>query len=74
MASARSPATRSATSSSATRSSAATTGSDLKLTIDASLQAETERVLNELGQTYDPDGATAIVMDPKTSEVLAMAN
>ncbi len=53
---------------------AATTGSDLKLTIDASLQAETERILDQVGDTYSPDGATAIVMDPKTSEVLAMAN
>ena len=27
-----------------------------------------------VGETYQPDGATAIVMDPRTSEVLAMAN
>jgi cell division protein FtsI/penicillin-binding protein 2 len=53
---------------------AASTGSDLKLTLDASLQAETERVLTGIGETYTPDGATAIVMDPRTSEVLAMAN
>ncbi|MDX6583114.1 MAG: hypothetical protein QOI10_2298 [Solirubrobacterales bacterium] len=53
---------------------AAATGADLKLSLDASLQAETERVLDGVGQTYSPDGATAIVMDPRTSEVLAMAN
>jgi cell division protein FtsI/penicillin-binding protein 2 len=53
---------------------AAATGSDLKLTLDASLQAETERVLAGIGQTYQPDGATAIVMDPRSSEILAMAN
>ena len=53
---------------------AAGTGSDLELTLDAALQAETERVLAEVGQTYTPDGATAIVMDPRSSDVLAMAN
>jgi cell division protein FtsI/penicillin-binding protein 2 len=53
---------------------ASATGSDLKLTLDATLQAETERVLGGIGQAYSPDGATAIVMDPRTSEVLAMAN
>jgi len=52
---------------------AAAAGSDMKLTLDASLQAETERVLAGIGQTYSPDGATAIVMDPRSSEVLAMA-
>ncbi len=50
------------------------TGADLQLSLDASLQAETERVLAGIGQTYTPDGASAIVMDPRTSEVLAMAN
>jgi cell division protein FtsI/penicillin-binding protein 2 len=53
---------------------AAAVGSDVQLTLDASLQAETERVLAGVGETYQPDGATAIVMDPRTSEVLAMAN
>jgi cell division protein FtsI (penicillin-binding protein 3) len=50
------------------------TGSSLKLTLDANIQAETERVVADLGRTYQPQGATAIVMDPRTSEVLAMAN
>lgn len=53
---------------------AAAAGADMKLTIDASLQAETEQVLAGIGATYKPDGATAIVMDPRTSEILAMAN
>ncbi|HEY8466325.1 MAG TPA: penicillin-binding protein 2 [Solirubrobacterales bacterium] len=53
---------------------AATVGERLKLTIDASIQAHTEQVLAEVGETYDPQGATAIVMDPRTSEILAMAN
>jgi cell division protein FtsI (penicillin-binding protein 3) len=52
----------------------AQTGADLKLTIDANLQAETEKVLAGIGSTYQPEGATAIVMDPRSSEVLAMAN
>jgi cell division protein FtsI/penicillin-binding protein 2 len=49
-------------------------GADLSLTIDASIQATTERVITEIGETYSPEGATAIVMDPQTSEILAMAN
>jgi cell division protein FtsI/penicillin-binding protein 2 len=49
-------------------------GTDLRLTIDADLQARTEGVLADLAGRYHPAGATAIVMDPKTSEVLAMAN
>ena len=52
----------------------ATTGEELRLTLDAGIQAETERVLADIGRDYDPDGATAIVMNPQTSEVLAMAN
>jgi cell division protein FtsI (penicillin-binding protein 3) len=52
----------------------ASEGAELRLTIDAGIQAETERVLAGIGETYEPDGATAIVMDPQTSEVLSMAN
>jgi cell division protein FtsI (penicillin-binding protein 3) len=53
---------------------AAQAGANLKLTIDSNIQAETERVLAGIGQTYHPAGATAIVMDPRNSQVLAMAN
>jgi cell division protein FtsI (penicillin-binding protein 3) len=53
---------------------AATTGEDLRLTLDTSLQAHTEGVLAELGGTYSPAGATAVVMDPRNSHVLALAN
>ena len=53
---------------------AAARGSDIRLTLDAAIQATTERVINEIGETFEPEGATAIVMDPRTSEVLAMAN
>jgi cell division protein FtsI (penicillin-binding protein 3) len=50
------------------------TGTDLRLTIDANLQARTEEVLAGIAETYSPKGATAIVMDPLTAEVLALAN
>jgi cell division protein FtsI (penicillin-binding protein 3) len=49
-------------------------GEDIQLTLDPVIQRETERVLNGVGETYSPKGATAIVIDPRSSEVLAMAN
>ncbi len=49
-------------------------GEDMELTIDSAIQAQTEKVLAGVGATYQPEGATAIVMDPQTSDVLAMAN
>ena len=49
-------------------------GDDLQLTIDAAIQERTEAVLSEVGQLYRPRGATALVMDPRNGEVLAMAN
>jgi len=49
-------------------------GEDVQLTLDPVIQRETEAVLNGVGETYSPKGATAIVVDPRTSEVLAMAN
>jgi cell division protein FtsI (penicillin-binding protein 3) len=49
-------------------------GEDLHLTLDAAIQERTEAVLAELGQTYQPAGATALVMDPRTGEILALAN
>ena len=53
---------------------AANAGSNIKLTIDANIQGRVEEVLGGLAQTYRPAGASAIVMDPQTSEVLALAN
>jgi len=50
------------------------TGQDLELTLDSEIQARTEQALAGIGATYDPAGATAIVMDPRSSEILAMAN
>jgi cell division protein FtsI (penicillin-binding protein 3) len=49
-------------------------GSDIKLTLDPAIEAKTEQALAEVGETYAPKGATAIVMDPRSSQVLAMAN
>ncbi len=49
-------------------------GEDLRLTIDARIQERTEAVLAEVGQTYTPKGATAVVMDPRSGEILALAN
>jgi cell division protein FtsI/penicillin-binding protein 2 len=49
-------------------------GSDIQLTLDPAIEAKAEQVLAEVGETYAPKGATAIVMDPRSSQVLAMAN
>ena len=49
-------------------------GEDIELTLDPVIQAKTEGVLAEVGEAYAPQGATAIVVDPRTSQVLAMAN
>jgi cell division protein FtsI (penicillin-binding protein 3) len=54
--------------------SEASDGEDLRLTLDPAIQEETERVLAGVGETYSPQGATAIVMDPRDSELLAIAN
>jgi cell division protein FtsI (penicillin-binding protein 3) len=52
----------------------ASTGDDIRLTLDAEVQAKAEEVLAQIGETYDPAGATAVVMDPRNSDVLAIAN
>ncbi|MBS1677111.1 MAG: penicillin-binding protein 2 [Actinobacteria bacterium] len=49
-------------------------GEDVELTLDPVIQQKTEQVLAKVGETWSPKGATAIVMDPQTSEILAMAN
>jgi cell division protein FtsI (penicillin-binding protein 3) len=49
-------------------------GEDIQLTLDPQIQEKTERVLAEVGETYAPKGVTAIVMDPRSSKILAMAN
>jgi cell division protein FtsI (penicillin-binding protein 3) len=49
-------------------------GEDVELTLDPVIQQKTEEVLNGVGETYEPKGATAIVVDPRSSQILAMAN
>lgn len=52
----------------------ASDGEDIRLTLDPAIEKRAESVLAEVGETYSPQGATAIVMDPRSSELLAMAN
>jgi cell division protein FtsI/penicillin-binding protein 2 len=49
-------------------------GKPIQLTLDAALENAVENVLAKVGATYRPQSATAIVMDPQTGAVLAMAN
>jgi cell division protein FtsI (penicillin-binding protein 3) len=49
-------------------------GQPVQLTLDAALQDQVEQSLEAIGQTFRPKGATAIVMDPHTSDILALAN
>jgi cell division protein FtsI (penicillin-binding protein 3) len=52
----------------------ASDGHDIKTTLDSAIQARTEQVLAEVAGKYAAKSATAIVMDPRNSQVLAMAN
>ena len=49
-------------------------GRDVRLTLDANIQDHTEEVLDEVGETWLPKGATALVMDPRDGAILALAN
>ena len=49
-------------------------GKDIQLTLNPAIERRAEAALAEVGETYSPKGATAIVMDPRNSQVLAMAN
>lgn len=49
-------------------------GDSLVLTLDRVIQYETEKILREALALYAADGATAIVMDPNTGSILAMAS
>jgi cell division protein FtsI (penicillin-binding protein 3) len=49
-------------------------GTDLRLTLDAAIQERVESVLLGVGQTFRPKGATALVLDPRNGEILALAN
>jgi cell division protein FtsI (penicillin-binding protein 3) len=54
--------------------SEANDGGNIQLTLDPAIEAKTEQVLAEVGETYAPKGATAVVVDPRSSQILAMAN
>jgi len=49
-------------------------GSQITLTIDEAIQDKAEEVLADIGETWRPHGATAIVMDPRDGALLALAN
>jgi cell division protein FtsI/penicillin-binding protein 2 len=49
-------------------------GKSLTLTLDANIQQRTEDVLGAVGRDFNPKDATAIVMDPRTGAILAVAN
>jgi cell division protein FtsI (penicillin-binding protein 3) len=49
-------------------------GAQLRLTLDANIQQRTEAVLNAVGKVFHPKDATAIVMQPDTGALLAMAS
>jgi cell division protein FtsI (penicillin-binding protein 3) len=49
-------------------------GEDLQLTLDPAIQKNAEQVLGEVGEAYAAKGATAIVMNPRNSQLLAIAN
>ena len=49
-------------------------GSDLFLTIDHTIQAQAESVLRETIHDWGAKAASAIVLDPRNGEILAMAN
>src|SRR3954447_26597161 len=49
-------------------------GETVRLTLDKRLQDRAEEVLADVGKTWQPKGATAIVMDPDSGAILALAN
>jgi len=50
-----------------------TPGKDVRLTIDRQIQANAEEVLADTVRRWSARSATAVVMDPRTGEILAMA-
>lgn len=48
-------------------------GDHVVLTIDEMIQYITEKALDGIMEEFSPESATAVVLDPKTGEVLAMA-
>ena len=54
-------------------STAAEEGQDVYLTIDHTLQANAEAVLRQTMQRWQAESASAVVLDPRTGGILAMA-
>ncbi len=52
---------------------AAENGFDIKLTLDKTIQNFVEDAMNEVEKEYDPKKMLAVVVDPKTGEILAMS-
>ncbi|MGH2957202.1 MAG: peptidoglycan D,D-transpeptidase FtsI family protein [Solirubrobacterales bacterium] len=49
-------------------------GRDIHTTLDAAIQGKTEEALATAAERFSAKGASAVVMNPQTGEVLAMAN
>ena len=49
-------------------------GGDIKLTLDATIQHYTEEALKEVFEREQADSAVAVVLSPKSGEILAVAN
>ncbi len=49
-------------------------GENLRLTLDAGVQGEAQKVLAGVGETFHPQDATALVMNPQTGRLLAVAD
>jgi len=49
-------------------------GEDVYLTIDQKIQTLLEDVLTQVNEEYEPKSITAVVMNPKTGEIVAMGN
>lgn len=49
-------------------------GEDIHLTIDQKIQTLLEDVLSQVDKEYEPKRVTAVVMNPKTGEIVAMSN
>jgi cell division protein FtsI (penicillin-binding protein 3) len=49
-------------------------GQDVRLTIDRDIQYAAERIIDQTVRAFQAKGAVAIVMNPKTGEIYAMAN
>ncbi len=49
-------------------------GARLTLTLDDTIQDEVEQALAQIGAKFRPAGATAVVMEPRSGDLLAVAN